>query len=106
MTCKLMIAAAAAVLTLSPTAFAQQGGTAQEARVMLDKAIAAVKSDRDVALAMFNKGEGGCRDRDLYPFCIRVSDGRGIAGPVYVQSGTDTKMLADATGKVYGQEIY
>ena len=26
---------------------------------MLDKAIAAVKADKDVALAMFNKGEGG-----------------------------------------------
>ncbi len=73
---------------------------------MLDKAVAAVKSDRDVALAMFNKGEGGFRDRDLYPFCMRASDGRGVAGPVYVLSGTDTKTLADLTGKVYGQEIY
>jgi hypothetical protein len=39
---------------------------------MLDKAVAAVKADREVALAMFNKGEGGCRDRDLYPFCSRI----------------------------------
>lgn len=62
---RLMIAAAAAtVLALSPTVFAQQGqlGTPQEARVMLDTAVAAVKADQAVALAMFNKGEGGLKD--------------------------------------------
>jgi len=34
-------------------------GTAQEARGMLDKAVAAVKADQVVAIAMFLKGEGG-----------------------------------------------
>jgi len=34
-------AAAAAVLTFAPTAFAQQGGTEQEAKAMLQKAVAA-----------------------------------------------------------------
>jgi mannose/fructose/N-acetylgalactosamine-specific phosphotransferase system component IID len=59
---RFMIAAlTATIVTLSPTAFAQQGqlGTAQEARAMLDKATAAVKADQAVALGMFNKGEGG-----------------------------------------------
>jgi hypothetical protein len=59
MVCGITIAAASvAVLTLSPAAFAQQGqlGTAQEARAMLDKAVAAVKADRGLALAMFNSG--------------------------------------------------
>jgi len=108
MACRLMIAATAAatVLTFSAATFAQQGGTAQEARAMLDKAVAAVKADRDVALAMFNKGEGGFRDRDLYPFCSRISDGKGVAGPVYVPSGLDTRTLTDPTGKAYGQETY
>ena len=36
-------------------------GTAEEARAMLDKAVAAVKSDKAKALDMFNKGEGGSR---------------------------------------------
>src|SRR5262249_27842811 len=58
---------AVSALTLSTAAFAQQGP--QEARAMLDKAIAAVKADPVVAIAMFIKGEGGFRDRDLYPFC-------------------------------------
>jgi signal transduction histidine kinase len=98
----------AAVLTLSAAVFAQQGplGTAQEARAMLDKAVAAVKADQAVALAMFNKGEGGFKDRDLYPFCFRSGDGKGVAGPVSVPAGTDTRTLKDPTGKVFGQELY
>jgi len=99
--------AAATLLASAPTAFAQQGqlGTAQEARAMLDKAVAAVKADQAVALAMFNKGEGGFRDRDLYPFCFRISDGKGLAGPVAVASGVDARTLKDPTGN-FGLELY
>jgi hypothetical protein len=100
-----MIATAAAIFTFTPT-FAQQLGTSQEARAMLDKAVAAVKADQAVALGMFNKGEGGFRDRDLYPFCFRVSDGKGVATPLAVPIGTDLRTLTDPTGKVYGPELY
>ena len=62
------VAASVAVVALAPMAFAQgQFGTADEAKAMLLKAAAAVRADRDLALGMFNKGEGGFRDRDLYP---------------------------------------
>jgi hypothetical protein len=97
---------AAAIVAISAPVFAQQGGTAQEARAMLDKAVAAVKADRDVALAMFNKGEGGFRDRDLYPYCFRSGDGKGVAGPIAVLSGTDVRTLKDPTGKAFGLELY
>ena len=99
---------AAAALTLSTAVFAQQGqtGTAQEARAMLDKAVAAVKADQAVALAMFIKGEGGFKDRDLYPFCFRIADGKVLASPVAVPAGTDVRTLKDPTGKAYGEEIY
>ena len=60
-----------AVLAFSGAALAQQGGTEQEARAMLDKAIAAVKADQVVAIIKFTKGEDGFLDRDLYPFCFR-----------------------------------
>src|SRR5215467_9693761 len=76
----LMIGAASA-LALSAAAFAQQGSSPQEARAMLDKAIAAVKADQAVAIAMFLKGEGGFLDRDLYPFCFRIADGKLLASP-------------------------
>src|SRR5712691_3866558 len=58
---------------------AAQYGTAEEARAMLDKAVAAVKADKAKALDMFNKGEGGFRDRDLYVFCANASDGTLVA---------------------------
>jgi hypothetical protein len=73
---------------------------------MLDKAVAAVKADRDVALAMFNKWEGGFLDRDLYPFCSRIADGKSIVGPKAVQAGTDVRTLKDANGSAYGEAIY
>ena len=97
----------AAVLTLSATAFAQQLGTADEAKGMLLKAVAALKADRDVTLGMINKGEGGFRDRDLYVFCVRVSDGKQLAsGAVIPPIGTDQRTLKDSTGKAFGLELY
>ena len=101
----LMIGAVSA-LTLSAAAFAQQGGTEQEARAMLSKAVAAVKADRDVALAMFIKGEGGFLDRDLFPFCFRIADAKSLAGPKAVPAGTDVRTLKDANGKAYGAAVY
>jgi hypothetical protein len=84
---RMFMIAAAAVLTLSTAAFAQQGGTAEGARAMLDKAVAAVKADQAVALAMFLKGEGGFLDRELYPFCFRIADGKTLASPKAVAAG-------------------
>jgi hypothetical protein len=105
---KFIIAATSTIFALQVTAFAQQGqlGTADEAKAMLTKAVAAVKADRDVALGMFNKGEGGFKNRDLYVFCSRVGDGKNVAGPVSVPAGTDTRTLKDPTGKEFGKELY
>jgi len=96
----------AVAFMLSAAAFAQTGGTPQEARAMLDKAVAAVKADRDVALAMFIKGEGGFLDRDLFPFCLRIADAKSLAGPKAVPAGTDVRTLKDANGKAYGEAVY
>ena len=104
-------AAAVAVLTLSSTTFGQQsGGTADEAKAMLIKAVAAVKADKVKALDMFNKGEGGFKDRDLYVFCANTSDGKIVAvlsNPNAKQLiGTDQRALKDSTGKAFGEELY
>ena len=48
---------------------------------MLERAVAAVKEDKAKALDMFNKGEGGFKDRDLYVFCANASDGILTAHP-------------------------
>ena len=108
---KFMIAAAsAAVIALSPAAFAQQtGGTAEEAKAMLMKAVAAVRADKAKALDMFNKGEGGFRDRDLYVFCASASDGTivAIGNPNLKEAlGTDMRAAQNSTGKAFGAEIY
>jgi len=102
-------AASAAVLTLSGVAFAQQSGTADEAKAMLMKAVAAVKADKAKAIDMFNKGEGGFLDRDLYVFCSNVDDGISVAvgNPNAKQLlGTDGRTLKDATGKAFGMELH
>jgi hypothetical protein len=106
----MIAAASAALVTLSPTAFAQQtGGTADEAKAMLMKAVDAVKADETKALDMFNKGEGGFLDRDLYVFCQNVSDGKLVANgnPNAKQLlGTDARTIKDSTGKAFGAELY
>jgi hypothetical protein len=106
----LMIAMASAmVLTLSATAFAQ--GTASEARTMLDKAVVAVKADKAKTLDTINKGEGGFLDRDLYVFCFNIGDGKAVANGstnpgARKTIGVDVRTLKDATGKVFGQDLY
>jgi hypothetical protein len=107
----LMIGAvSAAALTLSAAAFAQgQFGTPQEARAMLDKTVAAVKADKTKTLDMINKAEGGFLDRDIYPFCFNLSDGKILAvasNNAKQFLGTDVRALKDSTGKVYGPELY
>jgi len=100
----------AAFIALSPAAFAQQThGTADEAKAMLIKAIAAVKADKAKALNMFNKGEGGFRDRDLYVFCANAGDGTLVAvgNPNLKQAlGTDVRAGENSSGKAFGEEIY
>ena len=65
--------------TSLPAVARKTGGTADEAKAMLMKAVAAVRADEGKALDMFNKGEGGFRDRDLYVFCANASDGTIVA---------------------------
>jgi hypothetical protein len=95
---------------LSASAFGQvQYGTADEAKAMLLKAVAAVKADKTKALDLFNKGEGGFLDRDLYPFCGNVSDGTilAVANPAAKPSiGKDVRTLKDASGNAYGQHLF
>jgi hypothetical protein len=107
---KLVIGALGAMAVMfSGTAFAQ--GTATEAKAMLDKAAVAVKADKAMTLDTINKGEGGFLDRDLYVFCFNIGDGKVVATGTSNPAGRkvigqDSRTLKDATGKVYGQELY
>jgi Single Cache domain 2 len=103
---KLMIGAAAAVaaLSLSTFAFAQaKFGNEAEAKAMLEKAVSAVKADKIKALGMFQKGEGGFKDRDLYPFCANAGDGAMTAHPTLM--GKKIQDIVDKNGKKLGEEM-
>jgi hypothetical protein len=102
------IAAAAAtafVVLLAGCTDNKQFGSPDEARAMLDKAVAAVVADKTKALDEFAKGEGGFKDRDLYPFCFNAADGIITAGPASV-IGTDVRQLKDNSGKEFGAEMF
>jgi len=94
---------ACAALLVSAGAGAADFGTPAQAKAMLEKAVAAIQKDEAKALAMFTKGEGGFKDRDLYPYC-GGPDGNFTAHPTLV--GKSLKDLKDKTGKAFGEEIY
>ncbi len=100
---KLAMLSAAAFLGFAGGALAAEYGTPAEAKAMLDKAAAAVKADKAKALVMFTKGEGGFKDRDLYPYC-GGPDGNFTAHPTLV--GQSLKALKDKAGKPLGEEVY
>ena len=68
--------------------------------VVLDR----LKKDKAKALDMFNKGEGGFKDRDLYVFCANASDGIMTAHP-YGYKGKELREILGKKGYPFGQEI-
>lgn len=104
----LFATASVAVLAFSPMVFAQQAkyGTRAEAKAMLEKAVVAVKADKVKALASFNAGTDGFRDRDLQPFCFNKSDGLITAATTQTFLGKDIRSLKDPTGKAFGEEDF
>ena len=88
--------------TVAPVA-AADFGTADEAKAMLEKAVIAVKADKAKALEMFNKGEGGFKDRDLYVFCANTSDGVLTAHPNL--KGEHLQDIKGKKGYPLGKEI-
>jgi Single Cache domain 2 len=94
----------AVVAAVAATAGMAQGqfGTAAEAKAMLEKAVAAVKADKAKALADFNAGAAGFKDRDLYVFCAGP-DGIISAHPSI--KGKQIKDLVDKNGKKLGEDI-
>ncbi len=93
----------ASLLSSAGLAQSSQSGTPEEAKAMLEKAVEAVKADKTKALAMFNKGEGGFKDRDLYVFCADASTGIETAHPTH--RGRKLPEIKDAKGLAFGEEM-
>ena len=98
------VAACVAVLFAAPSVAETQFATPQEAKALLEKAVAAVKEDKAKALDMFNKGEGGFKDRDLYVFCANASDGIITAHP-YGEKGKQLRDIEGMHGEPLGETI-
>ena len=84
---------------------AGQSGTAEEAKAMLERAVAAVNADQAAALKTFTDGTDGFKDRDLYVFCDGP-DGKITAhGGNPAMVGQNARALIDKNGKKLGEEI-
>ena len=87
-------------------ALAADMGTAAEAKAMLEKVVAALKTNEAQTLASINKGE--YKDRDLYPFCAGQDGKYSANGANASVVGQDFKGLMDkgSPPKPLGQEVY
>ena len=97
--------ALAIILLVGAPAYAQEYGTPAEAKAMLEKAVVALKADQAKALQMFTKGEGGFKEKDLYPYC-GGPDGNFTAHPTLVGKSLKDLMDKATPPKPLGQEVY
>ena len=97
--------ALAVIFLVGAPAYAQEYGTPAEAKAMLEKAVAALKADQAKALQMFTKGEGGFKEKDLYPYC-GGPDGNFTAHPTLVGKSLKDLMDKATPPKPLGQEVY
>jgi signal transduction histidine kinase len=102
---KKAVALVAAALLASGAAGAGAKGTPEEAKALLDKAVAAVKADEAKALAAFNDPKGAFVDRDLYVFCFDKDGKISANGSNPAMVGTDAKTIKDPDGKAVGAEM-
>jgi hypothetical protein len=98
--------AALALLWSAELACAQQVGTPDEARAMLERAIVALKANEATALSDFNdQNNKQFHDRDLYVFCYSLSDGKITAYSSPALIGIDVRTLTLKDDPI-GQRAY
>lgn len=95
----------AAVLVMGFSSFAARAESngAAEARAMLERTVASLKTDQTATLEAIVKGTDGFRKGDLYPFCARAGSGRVVAHPF--ELGVNLADQADKNGVMFGKEI-
>jgi signal transduction histidine kinase len=106
---KMTLACALAALALlcgAASGGAQQLGSAQQARAMLERAVVALKTDKAAALGEFNdKTNKKFHDQDLYVFCFDAADGKLDAHPNPALMGTNVRALS-FKGDPFGQRLF
>jgi signal transduction histidine kinase len=94
---------AVVLIVVAGVTAAAEFGTREQAKAMLERAIAVLKADKERALDLFTSGDGGFIDRDLYVFC-GGPDGMLTAHPYFM--GINLKAFKDKTGMAVGEEVY
>ena len=98
-----LLMAAVVLMIGAGLASAAEFGTREQAKALLERAVAVLKADKDRALDLFTSGDGGFIDRDLYVFC-GGPDGMVTAQPYFM--GVSLRGIVDKTGYAVGEEIY
>jgi len=99
--------AAALILPAVAAPDAQQFGTADQARAMLERAVAALKDNQAAALKAFNDEKNTqFRDRDLYIYCFNVDDGKFTAYQSTMLLGVNVRELKLPPDDPVGQRAY
>jgi signal transduction histidine kinase len=100
-----MVAAATLLAATATFAVAADRGSKQEAKALLDKAIAHVDAvGKDKAFADFSRPDGGFVDRDLYVFCYDMKGNNVAHGSNPALIGLNMMDLIDADGALLVKE--
>ena len=100
-----LVAAGLALGLMTLPALAGDRGTADEAKAMVAKAIAAFDAKGAAALADMTAPSTAFRDRDLYIFVIGPDHKLVAHGADAKRIGLDVTQNKDSDGKEYGKEI-
>jgi hypothetical protein len=100
--CLLLVLAALPAMAARAQEF-RDFGSPQDALLMLERVIGAMRTDEGKALQLFNEGAPGFRELDLYPYCGNA-DGVFTAHPDLV--GTSMRDLRDKRGNPLGEWLY
>lgn len=93
-------------LFATATASAGEFGTKDEAKAMVEKAAAFLKTNgKDKAIAAFSDPKGAFVDRDLYVVLAKLDDGERVAHVNPRLVGKSFVGYRDVDGKNYGDEV-
>lgn len=101
----LVVCLVTAVGLIVGAALAADMGTAAEAKAMLERAVGALKVDKAKALADFNAGAAGFKEKDLYVYC-GGPDGNFSAHPTLMGKSLKALMDKGTPPKPIGEELY
>jgi Single Cache domain 2 len=85
-------------------ATAPKAGSPAQARAMLERAVQALRADKQKALTAFTQGTKGFSQGDLYVFRFGP-DGKVNAHPNPALIGMDASLLKDQDGKAFAREM-